>query len=539
MTFGLGISPSTCTLVVAPQRGAVLLSGTLQITYGPTRLTFPSCRVDTISPSIDPEGHQTWTLRIMDRRWLWKETGRISGFYNVRRSAGKKLARPKRPQELAELCLKAIGESKFDVTGLPNDVFPEIDWDNENPAQALANLAQKLNCAVALDPLSNRVRVVRLGQGQPLRQTAQTLEGEVTVDPGDPPGEISILGARIKWQQDFELEPVGLDVGGKIVPIEKLTYTPSGHGTTKTWQFSDLDEFAEVDERYRNLARASVFRWYRIKVPFTLPGRKDPIKVLDRILPLLGHQVEQMETTEGREQPRPPWVFGRFWSGDGPGRDASDKVERDLDNLPKGLYTRGFAVDVSTGIVKFSEPVVRLKIDSTLAAGRRVFPADIRLRVAVNLREEETFGWIRQAWSKKPPGKRKFPTRKLYKTHEDLAYEVHRDGKTGKVVSNAEDLKGQVAAYRKAEEAKFADEQAGSMTYGGILRIGVDGAIRQVTWIVGRDGKAYTRVSRNQEELVSTVSYEERRFYERVDQALKDREKSPRARAEDARRGTG
>ena len=54
----------------------------------------------------------------------------------------------KKPQALATLCLQAMGEDDYDVSALPNDARPEIDWSYQNPAEALQQLCDKLGCRV-------------------------------------------------------------------------------------------------------------------------------------------------------------------------------------------------------------------------------------------------------------------------------------------------------------------------------------------------------------------------------------------------------
>ena len=541
MTLSLGTSPSICTLTVPPQPGRFLLSGTLTFVYGPVRFAFPNARVDTVDIITGADGTQRWVLRIMDRRWVWRETGQISGFYNVRRDTNKVVpGTEKRPQELAKLCLEAMGERGYDVSALPNDVFPEIDWDYTNPAEALSRLCDQLGCTVALG-LDNRVRIVRLGVGAALPFNGLSTEGNVTADPPDPPGELVIVGARDKWQADLALEPVGLDVDGKIKPIGKLSYVPRVRGR-KTWRYSDIDHFLDVrNVNARGLAQQSVFKWYRIKTPFTLPGRAERIKELDRILPLLTTQVETVRTDDGREEPRAPWVYGRFWDGfeSHEPREKHDN-EHDVQNRPQGLYTKGFSLDTDLGIVKFSEPVYLMKLDNTVAAGRQVFPAKLFLRVGVNLRDKKTRAWIRTEYTRRPPGTKTFPTTKRFILREDIQREIwQKHTPPAKLEDNLQETEKAARHYLIAALREYEATQAGSITYAGLIPISPDGAIRQVTWTITEEGFAITRASRNREELLVTPSYEERRLYERLHQVLQERDKPERHRRADLQRRKG
>lgn len=541
MTFSLGASPSICTLTVPPQRGRFLLSGVLTFVYGPHRFSFQNAKVDKLDITIAQDGTEIWNLRIMDRRWVWRDTGKISGFYNVRRDRNEVVpGTEKRPQELARLCLDAMHERNYDVSAMPNDVFPEIDWDYSNPAEALSRLCDQLGCAIAMG-LDNRVRIVRLGFGGALPFNWATTEGSVNLDPPDPPGEVVIVGARDKWQADLALEAVGLDVDGKIKPIDKLSYIPRVRGR-KTWRYSDVDHFLNIkDTRVRGLAQQSVFKWYRIKTPFVLPGSKEKIADLDRILPLLSTQVETVKTDDGREEPRPPWVYGKFWDGfesHEPGQ--KDEKEKDLTNKPQGMYTKGFAVDTELGIVKFSEPVYLMKLDNRVAAGRKVWPAKMFLRIGVNLRDEETRAWRRTEHRRKPQGKKTFPGTKRYVVRDDVQREIWKKwDPPSKVNDNLKEIEAIAREYLATELAEYQVQEAGSITYAGLLPISPDGAIRQVTWTITDNGFAFTRASRNREELLVTPSYEERRMFEKLNKALKEREKPERQRRADLDRRRG
>lgn len=541
-TFGQGITPSVANLTIPPQPGRLLQNGELLLTYGPTRIRFPRCRVDVAEATVDPEGREVWALRILDRRWIWREAGKISGFYNVRRGAprdGILGGTVKRPQELAKLCLEAMGEKGFDVSALPDDSFPEISWDYENPAEALANLAGLLGCRVVLG-LDDRTRIVEVGKGETLKLTPTALEGALSEDPGDPPGKIVIVGGRTEFQGDFALEPVGLERDGKVVPIGSLSYAPKVAGR-KTWEYTDVDHFQDVSNlRDRGLAQQSVFRWYRIKTPFRLPGLKQKFRDLDRILPLLTRQAEIFETADGRKEPRPPWIYGRFWDGGETVKPAETKLERDLENKPRGLYTKGFSLDANLGVVKFSEPVYLCKLDPTLTSGQRVNPAQIVLRVAVNLRDDETRAWIRAEYERKPPGKKADKKSAAYIVADEITAQFWTQWSApAGVKDNTKQTKKEAADRLEVEVARYDTRTAGAFTYGGFVKISPDGAIAQITWTIDSRGFATTRVSRNREELISTPSFAERRMFERIDRALAEREKPERQKRADAERGRG
>lgn len=536
-TFSLGVAPSVATLVVPPVTNtSQLLSDVLQIEYGNLSIIWPDCRVDRIDIGEDAAGQTVWRLTILDRRWRWSDRGAVSGYYNVRRdglAANIITETLKSPRELARLCLDEMGETQYDLSQMPNVARPEIEWDFTLPAEALARLCDSLGCRVALG-IDNRVRIVRLGVGGSLPEYP-ILDGDLGLDPPDPPERLAIVGDRIRWQGDFELEAVGLEVDGEVKPIDSLSYSPK---IAEGVRWYDPDHFQDVtDLKARRVARESVFRWYRIKTPFRLPNWKEKITSLDRILPLDSKQIET-RSIDGRMEPLPPWVYGVFWDGDESGASGTEEVEDDVVKRPKGYYYRSFAVDQETSIVKFSEPVYQLVFDDKAIYGYLAKPAELKLRIACNLRHKETRGWYRSVTERKAPGKPKKKGHKRYILRDDVKREIYQTyGAGGKVEDNEKEALQIAEHYLALAEAEYQTKQAGSFTYAGFLPLSPDGAIQQVTWSIDGRGFATTRASYNKEELLFAPSYEERRLLERTAAALYYSEKTSRERAETARKG--
>ena len=69
-----------------------------------------------------------WQVSLLDRRWKWA-FGQVWGEFNIR-DDGELLvsAFERTPQELAEYLLIAAGESLYDVSQLPNDTRPHVEW---------------------------------------------------------------------------------------------------------------------------------------------------------------------------------------------------------------------------------------------------------------------------------------------------------------------------------------------------------------------------------------------------------------------------
>ena len=530
-----GITPSIATLECVPQRG-LQYSGTFAITYGGTTIAFPDARVQDVEQVTSDTGATTWKLSIADRRWRWKNSATISGYYNVRRSTVALVAGTERtPRQLANMLLDAMGERDYDVAALPNDTRPEVTWDAANPAEELARLCESLGCRIVLSVVTNKVRIVKAGEGSRLAR-AFAMEASIGVDPPDPPGRLHFIGGRTQFQGDFRLQAVGRDVDGTVRPINELSYAPP-----TGWRLSDSDHFNDVpDKANRALAQESVWRWYRILPPFRLPGIGAAINSRELVLPLLGEQIETY-VVDGIERPREPWVWGQFWRGTEAHQDDVRSPDPACVNKPKNLYTQGFSVDEQTGIVKFNDPVYRLEDDPTQVAGKRIYEAIIYLRIACNLREDlATRAWMRHE------AERKLSTASALRSWTQI---VKRDDVVRRLYryyvppvglrDNLAEVQRAATHYLDAVEAEYRVTDVGSVSYAGIFRFDLDGAIRQITWSIQEDGRAITRASRNREEPVVSISYAERRFLEKLGQVGRDAARNERQRAEDQARNRG
>jgi hypothetical protein len=258
-TVSHGVSPSVFVLTTIPQLAAPAERGDLVITDGLGAIRFRDCKVDSVSGTAGPQG-QTWVLSILDRRWKWRGY-RISGRYNQLDSRGKLVPWTIRsPEELAELCLEAMGERNYLIRlpkGLtsaagknverflrPGENFPQslanppVNWDTVPPAEALARLADQYGCRVVWQPLTDRVLVVPLGEGLPLPEGLCEVIAP-SLDVPETPEAVAVAGAPVPVQMRFPLEPVGEEWDGSLVPIDDLSYapeaTPAAQTTTVTY----------------------------------------------------------------------------------------------------------------------------------------------------------------------------------------------------------------------------------------------------------------------------------------------------------------
>ena len=246
-TASHGISPGTAYLSIAPQTGKIATHGDLVIGDGQRRVVLRDCRVARMTADAGPDG-QTWTLEIQDRRWRWPGLGGISGSFNELDQRKKLVPWSIRsPQEIAEMCLQALGEKNYTIVlppGLPSAIgknierylllgenFPQTmtnpptEFDHAPPAEVLARFCDQFGCRVIFDPVTDTVRILPLGVGRRVPAVPSESISPGFVNPRVP-AAIGIVGAPVRFQMRFVLEPVAKEWDGSYVPADSVSYAP-------------------------------------------------------------------------------------------------------------------------------------------------------------------------------------------------------------------------------------------------------------------------------------------------------------------------
>jgi hypothetical protein len=250
-----GISPGEVRIVTYPQGDDVQPAtfGTLFLTDGTRTVALRNCKADKVEASHTTDGGTVYTVVLLDRRWQWRNAygglGGISGRYNQLDPRGKlKPWSIRSPAELARLCLNAMGERNYLIDlpdGIPRaaganlDRFlrlgerfpmsgtnPDVNWDHSSPAEVLAQLADRFNCRVVYQPVTDRVLIVPLGKGVFTLGTLPVEMAALSVDDPETPALIGVYGAPVRVQTRFALEPVAEEWDGSYVPIDAVSYAP-------------------------------------------------------------------------------------------------------------------------------------------------------------------------------------------------------------------------------------------------------------------------------------------------------------------------
>jgi len=533
-TLTQGTTPSTCVIDVAPFDFLLPPIAELRFSFGSVLLRFPGAAVDKIEPVGDASGLIMWRITILDRRWAWRDFGTISGRYNAdpdQQDQGAKYVE-KTLRELLRLCLDALGETDAIIAGsLANqEILPSVDWDYELPAKALADLCERSGNIVTIG-LDNIVRVFPRGAGASL-PTADLIESQLTVDAPEAPSRIIIVGLPDRYQFDFILDPVGRELDGTIKPINELSYAPRVNNVVD-WSENDPFLHSRVPVGSRKLAQETVWKWYRIRPGFTLPG-PDAITVNERSeIALLNEQVEKQIDSEGREIRRPAWVFGR-WSPIDDNLDPAAQVVQRLSNQPGSVYDGSFSIDAANYLVKFSDPIFRWSKTKEVggaspATGFYVYAPDIRLRTSMHYNKGGFEGVKRTEFCEDKiiggtTNRLAFRPWTRFVISEDIGREIYFDYEANRLEDNeAEQLELAEDEWQVVVDEYATLTNAQSASYAGLVPIACDGAIAQVTFDIDAQGFTRTRISRNREELFTAPSYAERRTFEKIDQVLRRR----------------
>ena len=561
MTLSHGVTPSVCMIDCVPQGVNPPAVGTLQFTYDRTRITFPDCLVDSARMHRDTQGNIVG-VTILDKRWRWRY-GNISGFYNRRKKNGAiDKATEKSPQDLAKLLFQAMNEPRYDVSGMPNEMRPECDWDFANAAQELAELCDDLGCRIALG-IDGVAKIHKVGAGRPLPNLPSQVNQDFGYDPPFVPDEIVVVTGPVRFQTKFKLEAVGEDVDGSIKPIDQLSYKPSGGWKSDGFMGRFFNLNANLADRYlqhaRQLADSTVYRWYRIvgsskdgngpndqydfpigvvrRDPFT--GEQDGKIQLTResFLPRENGLVQTYIDSDEAERPRPAVLSGLFWNNalDAQNLTTEQRVEA------------SWSLDQERGIVMLSEPVYKLpKANDPLGD---VAKPDLYLTVAHGVIDDITLQPVRRLASKSTR-KKPLGTGPYVIVRDDISpVEIFAPMNNAQVKAGAAGLAKVLAVpqnentppsirnpnekedqrqtdyYIAAAAREFEIEQTADLTYAGLIPISPDGAIQQVSWS-SNEGGCFTRASLNTEHSHVVPTYRERRASERLGNAKKNAAKA-------------
>ena len=512
------------------------------VAYGASSIVMKDCRA--VRQTISQGGSGRWKeLQFEDRRWRWRFPV-IYGTYNsfVKGKKTKIVSNRKNVQQLAALCLQAMGEPSVDVSLLPSDVYPFTDFAGALASEQLETLIQPFGCVVVLDFL-DRVKIVKLGGGNRPPNDQRIMDYTLSFEPPVIPETLRIEGAPIVFQRDLPLEPVGYEVDTfEIKPIRQLSYCP-GFGTAQA-SFSKCDDkFSQItDKKLRELAVSCIFKLYRVQgtagtyldIPKPTGSQLPPAtwKVQlttgtdeHRILPLTSHQLK-LFTPESGDALLPAEIIGYFHDGKQSQKNNVDPIPATFTadhfkryqgdyirkNDKKLIFQHDFSIDEEMNLVKFSAPLycVSRTTGNVIGTTKRI-DARVILRTGFHLRDPITWEPIRAFYDYKPSSP--FVARGV--THviriEDLEYECGVADATGYHQTTVVDFEREARFYALKEIAKYAMGDSASVPAKGFLfDVSPDGSISSVRFERSDNGECTSIIDWQSENPVERVTYDEK-----------------------------
>jgi hypothetical protein len=539
-TLSQGIAPGTGTMRILPQSLLIQAEGTFSIQYPGGSIDFPNALLNLANATLDDSG-QFLILQFLDRRWKW-EFGYISGLYNFRKPNGQvEPLSEKTPQELCSLLLDTMHESGYDVSDIPNDTRPAVDWSDDNPAQELSSLVESLGCRIVLG-LDNKVRIKQVGVGAPLPPGGAKNVG-YGIDPPQRPHKIRYVCGPTKIEMEWYLEPVGSEFGGQIKPIDDLSYKP-----TDGWKNEYPTVFSGVFLReHRALALQTVYRWYRIRAATTfadqvqagqlaelvapevraalgLPASSDTdpeksTKELWQVLPLETELLRVYSTVNsGFSQAAAAKLHGTYWLQDlgdySNSFDGNTFTDADGNTSLGQEIKHGWSLDAENGVVQFSDFTV--KVDPTTG---EFTPARLFLRTACIIKSKSTRQPYREIVERvlSTPEQGQPELVRVIKNDDVFRGIRWKNGvnNAAPTIEESGDWQAQANYEIDAAILEYQAIESADVEYVGIIPIDLDGARQQVSW-AGGEGGYNTRASINSEHDPFVPSYKEKRRIETV-----------------------
>jgi hypothetical protein len=148
-------------------------------------------------------------------------------------------------------------------------------------------------------------------------------------------------------------------------------------------------------------------------------------------------------------------------------------------------------------------------------------PADLTLVTCVTILEPDTYAPTREVYLRSGPGE--VETGILWIEHPEIIFEYENGVWTA---ATAKYARQEAQYYADAAYERLQTFTAQTATYQGLVPIPLDGAIRQLTYVIGRGGVT-TSISRNTEQYPVVIPWQQRRAWEKQreaerQQALKD-----------------
>lgn len=555
-TLAHGVQAGIISIHCHPQNIDIINNvGTVRMEWRSTVIELPNCRA--FSHQLEASG-DGFILRVLleDRRWKWRWPT-ISGRYNVR-TADATIYSPtkKNPQELAKLLLDAMDEPRVDVSDLPTDDYPFVEWYEATAAEELSSICDRYGCHVVMQ-IDGSVVIRKIGVGTPLPTILPIATDSESVSFPIAPDALEVVFGPTKYRANIMLEPVGLDVDGTVKPVNKLSYMPAGGWTGENpGTFPLLTVSLKGKPQYGprlfilDLARKSVFKWYRITtkmpsgtslngIPMDIPGY-GKIDNIDQLLPIddklsnvtldptfqlseerKGVSADKDNTQQFYDVYDNTTVWGVFYKKDGPFAGMVRHTDVDAFSKAPGKNTYragGYSIDRERGLVMFDDYVYRFTDPANGGSRKFDFP-NLAISVMVSPRDRKTFEMDKYTVTRNYDNQKGTQPRVLLhpEFQKVVVHDIDSTGRQGPARTINKNLLDKVARYYlDAAERQYQRPGPQTLTYNGLWPINPNGAIREVTFNITGETGVDTIASFNDEVQPYLLPYETRRNNERT-----------------------
>lgn len=498
--------------------------GDVELYWDGQTIFLPTCRLRRKVIASNAGGRYQQVL-LEDRRWRWNfdvAGGPLYGFYNHYEKGIKVTTATniKSVRSLATLVLTWMGERNFDVSALPDDFFPVVMWDGEDPAAALEALVDTCGCQVVLK-WDNTVKIVTRGLGQAAPSDDRVMDYTISQEPQVIPEFVIIEAGTTRFQADLPLEPIGYEPDTKeIRHIDDLSYKPA-----TGWEKESPGQFYGVtDPVLRDLAQSCVWKMFRPSLPVDLVvnsnlfWKKGIVARIEgdqlwRILPL---ETQQLEIWKDPNIDRLPdaQIIGWFcdqhhgWKNNlpfpflfPPTIDINTfrfiNIRQEKAYVYRG-YGRGgempFSIDAEQGIIRTYEPLYVLNFDGDGNANGVAAPP-VSLRTAFTVRDPDWRSPYRQQFILQVPGGQSGVVKTLRVA--DLLYECSYPSTElgNKETTDPDEFARQCYFYGLKWLNQFYDGPSAVIPMKGFaFDIDVDGAVRSVTFQRDEAGRSTSTI---------------------------------------------
>ena len=477
-----GVSANANSLSIATGSPVTLTSGSMYFSDGSNTLTLANHYAEEYHDASSEAGEE-WRAIIVDRRWLW-QYGKITAEHNKPTKEGA-VNNETHLKGLATALLDAMGEVDYDVSGLPENVYPHVRWVAAVPAQELNRLLQEYDYVLCLRN-DDTVKIWKRGDGTALPAGSKK-RYSVGYKRQRRPGKVTIRGGRSIVQRTFDLIAYGLDTDGAWKPLQDLSYAPDavdadggfGEDARNFWAtgaYSDAE---------RKLARETIFRTYG-------PASDDLVyrPWLDRIV--------DTKTENGVTRPKEPVVEVAAgdavieWDGD-----------RFVDKAGGGM-SDGYSIDPETGLVKFVEPQADVDDNDrpTKFVSVTVQATVAYLSCADDGTWSDTDFFELSSGAGSPEG--------VYKNEHLVLRGIWDPVGEEPVWENEAELNTFAQAWIDEIELGADFVSSEEVEYNGIVDIDCDGCIKSVTWNVSEAGATTVACLHTERALGRAPTYVER-----------------------------